>query len=118
MCWQDLHTTGIVWTEQRLSSNGGYTNAVIQTLNAAAAVTGNTTSTQSVLISYFGRLQYGFRDKYFLSASLRSDGSSRFGANTQYGTFPSASLKWIVTDEDFMNGISFISDLKLELLMG
>src|SRR6185436_1688563 len=101
-----------------LSSNGGYTSAVIQTLNAAAAVTGNTTSTQSVLISYFGRLQYGFKDKYFLSASLRRDGSSRFGANTQYGTFPSASLKWIMSDEDFMRSVSFISDLRLRASYG
>jgi len=101
-----------------LSSNGGYTSAVIQTLNAAAAVTGNTTSTQSVLISYFGRLQYGFKDKYFLSASLRRDGSSRFGSNTQYGTFPSASLKWVMSDEEFMRSISFISDLKLRASYG
>ena len=101
-----------------LSSNGGYTSAVIQTLNAAAAVTGNTTSTQSVLISYFGRLQYGYKDKYFLTASLRRDGSSRFGANTQFGTFPSASLKWIVTDEGFMRSLSFISDLRVRASYG
>ena len=101
-----------------LSSSGGYTSAVIQTLNAAAAVTGNTTSTQNVLTSFFGRLQYGYKDKYFLAASLRSDGSSRFGANTKYGTFPSVSLKWVVSDEDFMNGISFISDLKIRASYG
>jgi hypothetical protein len=70
-----------------LSSNGGYTSAVIQTLNSAAAVTGNTTSTQNVLTSFFGRLQYGYKDKYFLAASLRSDGSSRFGANTNMVRF-------------------------------
>jgi TonB-linked SusC/RagA family outer membrane protein len=96
-----------------MSSNGGYTSAVIQTLNAAAAVTGNTTSSQSVLLSYFGRLQYGFRDKYFLSGSLRRDGSSRFGINNQYGTFPSASAKWVVTEENFMRSLHFISDLGL-----
>lgn len=101
-----------------LNSSGGYTSAVIQTLNAAAAVTGNTTSTENVLTSYFGRLQYGYRDKYFLAASLRRDGSSRFGANTKYGTFPSVSLKWVVTDENFMKGISFISDLKLRVSYG
>jgi len=48
-----------------MSSNGGFTSAVIQTLNAAAAVTGNTTSSQSVLISYFSRLQYAYKEKYF-----------------------------------------------------
>ena len=101
-----------------LSSNGGFTSAAIQTLNAAAAVTGNTTSTQNVLISYFSRLQYGFKDKYFLSASLRRDGSSRFGINNQYGIFPSASLKWIVTEEDFMKGNKVLSDLRLRASFG
>ena len=101
-----------------MSSNGGYTSAVIQTLNAAAAVTGNTTSTQSVLLSYFGRLQYGFKDKYFLTASLRRDGSSRFGLNNQYGTFPSASLKWIASDEQFMKAVPVICDLKIRASYG
>ena len=101
-----------------MSSNGGYTSAVIQTLNAAAAVTGNTTSTQSVLISYFSRLQYGFKDKYFLSASIRRDGSSRFGINNQFGTFPSASVKWVVTEERFMSALPVISDFKLRASYG
>ena len=101
-----------------ISSSGGYTSAAIQTLNAAAAVTGNTTSTQSVLISYFGRLQYGYKDKYILSGSLRRDGSSRFGVNNQFGIFPSASLKWIITEENFMKAIPVISDLKLRASYG
>ena len=100
---------GLAYNSDRLdqsaiSSSGGYTSASIQTLNDAVAVTGNTTSTQSVLISYFGRLQYGFRDKYFFAGSIRRDGSSRFGVNNQFGTFPSVSLKWIVTEENFMRG--------------
>jgi len=102
----------------QLNSSGGYTSAVIQTLNAAAAVTGNTTATKSVLISYFSRLQYGYKDKYLFSASLRKDGSSRFGINNQYGIFPSASVKWIVSDESFMKSIPVISDLKLRATYG
>ena len=101
-----------------LTSSGGFTNAVVQTLSAAAAVTGNTTSTQNVLISYFGRLQYSFKNKYLLSASLRRDGSSRFGINNKYGVFPSASVKWIVTDENFMKGQSAISDFKIRASYG
>jgi len=101
-----------------INSNGGFTSAVIQTINAAAAVVlnpaaGTNGSSQSVLISYFGRVQYGYRDKYLLTASLRSDGSSRFGVNNQFGTFPSASLRWIVTQENFMRSLSFISDLSI-----
>ena len=101
-----------------MSSNGGYTSAVIQTLNAAAAVTGNTTSTQSVLLSAFGRLQYGYEDKYLLTASIRRDGSSRFGINDQYGIFPSASLAWVMTRENFMRAIPAISYLKLRASFG
>jgi hypothetical protein len=71
-----------------ISSNGGFTSAVIQTLNAAAGVTGNTQSTKNVLISFFSRLQYAYKEKYLLLASLRRDGSSKVGANNYYETFP------------------------------
>ncbi|MBC7889779.1 MAG: TonB-dependent receptor [Ferruginibacter sp.] len=101
-----------------MSSNGGFNSAVIQTLSSAVAVTGNTQSNQNVLISYFGRLQYGYKDKYLLSASLRRDGSSRFGIFNLFGVFPSASLKWIASDEKFMKAIPVISDLKLRVSYG
>ncbi|MEO7045804.1 MAG: TonB-dependent receptor [Ferruginibacter sp.] len=101
-----------------MSSNGGFTSAVIQTLNAAAAVTGNTTSTKSILISYFGRVLYNYKSKYYVSGSLRRDGSSRFGINNQFGIFPSASLKWIATQENFMQGVPVISDLSLRASYG
>lgn len=104
--------------QSTLSSVGGYTNSIIQTLNAAANVSGNTTGTKSVLVSYFTRVQYGYRDKYLLSASIREDGSSRFGANTKYGIFPSGSVAWRVTQEDFMKNVSVISDLKLRVSYG
>jgi TonB-linked SusC/RagA family outer membrane protein len=97
----------------QLNSSGGYTSAVIQTLNAAAAVTGNTNSTKNVLISYLSRVQYGYKDKYLLTASLRRDGSSRFGINNQNGIFPSASVAWRVIDENFLKSVPVISDLKL-----
>jgi TonB-linked SusC/RagA family outer membrane protein len=101
-----------------ISSNGGFTSAVIQTLNAAAAVTGNTTSSQSVLISYFSRLQYAYRGKYLLSASIRRDGTSRAGINNQFAVFPAASFAWRVSEEHFMRAIPVLSDLKLRLSFG
>ncbi len=101
-----------------LSSNGGFTSAVIQTLNAAAAVTGNTTSSQSVLISYFSRLQYAYKGKYLLLASVRRDGTSRAGVNNQFATFPAASLGWRISEENFMKGLPVISDLKLRISFG
>lgn len=101
-----------------MSSNGGFTSAVIKTLSAAAAVTGNTTSTQNVLISFFSRVNYGFKNKYFLTASVREDGSSRFGINNQFGFFPAASLKWVLSEENFMNAIPAFSNLQLRVSYG
>ncbi len=101
-----------------IASVGGYTSSVIQTLSAAAATTGSTSSAQSVLISYFSRVQYGYKDKYLLSASLRTDGSSRFGQNNKYGVFPSASLGWRVIEEGFMKALPAVSDLKLRVSYG
>lgn len=97
----------------RINSSNGYTNDYITTLNGASAITGLTGEARNVLISYFGRLQYGYDGKYLLSASLRRDGSSRFGQNTRWGWFPSASVGWRISEEAFMRNISWISDLKL-----
>lgn len=104
--------------QSSLSSVGGYTSSVIQTLSAATSTTGSTSSTKSVLISYFSRVQYDYKDKYLLSASLRSDGSSRFGVNNQYGIFPSASLGWRLIEENFMKKVPAVSDLKIRVSYG
>lgn len=102
----------------RLESDGGFVNGVVTTLNAAAGVKGYTTETKDVLLSYFGRIQYGYNSKYLLSASLRRDGSSRFGKNTKWGWFPSASLGWRISDENFMKNLSVISNLKFRASFG
>ena len=67
-----------------------------------------TTTTQS----FFGRLDYQFNDKYILGATIRRDGTSVFAPGHQYGNFPSVSLAWRISQEDFMKGISWINDLK------
>ncbi|MCX2477719.1 TonB-dependent receptor [Pedobacter sp. MC2016-15] len=101
-----------------MSSVGGYTNATIQTLNYAAGVRGATGATKNVLLSYFSRAQYSFKSKYLLSASIRTDGSSRFGANNKYGLFPAGSIGWRISEEAFMKQIPVISDLKLRATYG
>ncbi len=63
--------------------------------------------------SYFGRLSYDFKERYLLTAVLRRDGSSNFGPNNRYATFPSLSAGWIVSQEDFMSSIPQINYLKL-----
>ncbi|MDR1667312.1 MAG: TonB-dependent receptor [Bacteroidales bacterium] len=65
------------------------------------------------LISFFGRVHYGYAGKYMATATVRRDGSSKFGANHKWGLFPSVSAAWGVTQEDFLKEISWINDLKL-----
>ncbi len=72
----------------------------------------------SALISYFTRVQYDFQDKYLLSASIRRDGSSKFGSANQWGIFPAGSVAWKISRENFMKDITFISDLKLRASYG
>jgi len=63
--------------------------------------------------SFFGKLDYSFNDRYILGASIRRDGSSLFYPGHQWGTFPSVSAAWRVSQEDFLKGVSWINDLKL-----
>ncbi len=71
------------------------------------------------LVSYFGKVNYTYADRYMGSLTIRRDGSSRFGKNNQYGTFPSASLGWRITQEDFMKSTaSWLDDLKLRYSWG
>lgn len=68
--------------------------------------------------SFFGRMNYGFQDKYLLTATLRADGSSRFGENNKYGYFPSVALGWNISKEDFMADSEVFSNLKLRASWG
>lgn len=63
--------------------------------------------------SYFGQVKYTFNEKYIIGGVLRRDGSSRFGANNRYGVFPAVSAAWRISAEPFMQGISWITDLKI-----
>ncbi|TAE26860.1 MAG: TonB-dependent receptor [Cytophagales bacterium] len=69
-------------------------------------------------VSYFGRINYAFKDKYLLEASLRTDGSSRFGPGNRWATFPSVSVGWVVSDEGFMKRIPAIAFMKLRASYG
>ena len=72
----------------------------------------------NTLIALFGRVNYNYADKYLVSASLRREGSSRFGKNNKWGLFPAVSLGWRVAGEEFMEEVSSVNDLKLRLGFG
>jgi iron complex outermembrane receptor protein len=81
---------------------------------------GNVTSSKNEykLISFFARGHYSYADKYMLTATIRRDGSSKFGANNKWGLFPSVSAAWGITQEDFLKESPWISDLKFRVGYG
>tara|TARA_R110002020_G_scaffold264813_3_gene479532 strand:+ start:10852 stop:13884 length:3033 start_codon:yes stop_codon:yes gene_type:complete len=101
-------------TSSGLSGNGQ--NALTNDVRELQGIENQTTSsnrTEYALISYIGRANYDYNQKYLISASIRRDGGSRFGPNNKWGVFPSVSAGWRVSQENFMKGISAISDLKI-----
>ena len=98
----------------------GFTNEIVRTLNSENNLItfANTTIEEWALVSFIGRINYNYKNKYFLTATLRSDGSSRFGENNRFGAFPSVSAGWAIADESFMQGFSGISELKLRASYG
>jgi len=77
------------------------------------------TSTQFKLLSYFGKAEYDYDGRYLASATIRRDGSSRFGKNNRFGTFPAVSAGWRISQEKFvLDKAAFISDLKLRASWG
>lgn len=72
----------------------------------------------SRLISFYGRANYGFDSKYLVTATIRRDGSSKFGINNRWGVFPSGSVAWRISQENFMKNFTFIDDLKLRASYG
>ncbi len=73
---------------------------------------------EHTLISYYGRLNYSFNDKYFLTGTIRTDGSSRFNPNNRWSVFPSGSFAWKIKEEGFLKNSRVVSDLKLRLGYG
>ncbi|MFT4202567.1 MAG: TonB-dependent receptor [Chitinophagaceae bacterium] len=92
----------------------GFATATIPTLNAATSnYSVSTSRNEWTVASFFGRLNYSYKERYLLTASLRGDGSSRSGYDHRWGTFPTVSAGWRVSDEDFMKNVTAISDLKI-----
>ena len=77
-----------------------------------------TSYSESSMTSYAARLNYGYKGRYLLTATIRRDGSSKFTKDNRWGTFPSAAAAWRITEEPFMQNISWLSNLKLRLAYG
>lgn len=83
-----------------------------ETFRITNSVTGNR------LASYIGRVNYSLLDKYLITATLRADGSSRFGANNRFGYFPSTALAWKMSNENFLKEVDFLTSLKFRASWG
>ncbi|WKV12798.1 SusC/RagA family TonB-linked outer membrane protein [Marivirga harenae] len=92
----------------------GLASGKLKTLNSTATPQGvGGFYTEYSFLSYIGQLNYDYDNKYFFTASIRRDGSSRFGADNRYANFWSVGGSYRIIEEDFLDGLSFISDLKL-----
>ena len=97
-----------------------YPNNLVPTLSAVSGIItdGSASSGAWSLVSYLGRVNYNFDSKYYMTASIRTDGSSRFGADKKYGLFPSAAVAWRLSDEKFLKNIKPLNELKFRASYG
>ncbi len=105
------------WSSSYLYGTG-FADDAIRTLNAATSFTGNTHEENWSMVSYLGRLNYSFQDKYLFTGTLRSDGCSRFGSDNRWGIFPSGSAGWFISKEKFFPELSWLQNLKLRVSYG
>jgi len=111
---QESNWEGIEGVRKNFVSND------VQELNAGEATTATNGGYKgsNALASYFARAMYSFAGKYMLTATFRADGSSNFGPNKRWGYFPSVSVAWRISNENFMQNLQFVSNLKLRLGYG
>lgn len=98
--------------------SGSFPNDLVHTLNAGKVSSGSTSAQDWSLISYLARANYSLRDKYLITAAIRTDGSSRFGANNRWGYFPSGSIAWRMSEEAFLQNVHWLDNLKVRLSYG
>lgn len=105
-------------TEQTILTSAGFSNDLIQTIPGANLTGGEMVEFEESLLSYLSRVNYTLKDRYLLTASVRTDGSSKFGPDTKYGIFPAVSAGWMVSQEDFFPANSPINNLKVRASYG
>lgn len=99
-------------------SGSGFPNDDFKLIASASSTSGTAYNSANGLASFFGRINYDYAKKYFLSLSLRRDGSSKFSSGNKWGTFPSVGLGWQLKEEQFLKGAHWIQSLKLRASYG
>lgn len=128
--WNDKHHLNIVggWSMESSQDATRYSMGAKQfpnnflkgwTINDATPTTFTATyNTDDHLVSYFARVEYGYDSRYLIHASLRRDGSSRFGKNRKWGTFPAVSAAWRLSNEHFWNSSWIVNQAKIRMSYG
>lgn len=101
-----------------IDASGQRPDNSIQTIQGVSNPIGSSSLSENTLISYVGRLNYEYAGKYLLGATVRRDGSSKFAPDRKWGSFPSLSLGWRISEEPFMKDIKAISELKIRGSIG
>lgn len=112
------YTAQKVRTSTESITANNFPNDNVQTLNAGTVTDGSTFISEYSLISQLARVTYDFENKYSLMASVRRDGSSRFGSNNRYGVFPAVSVGYRISEESFFPKGNLVNDLKLRASWG
>ncbi|WP_017257243.1 TonB-dependent receptor [Pedobacter arcticus] len=113
--YQDFLNTGLS------AGSSGFLSDIFETYDLSAGSVANVPGSsyiKSVLLSYLGRVNYNYDDKYLATVSLRRDGSSRYSEGSKWGYFPSGALAWRASNEEFLKGNEIISDLKVRTSFG
>lgn len=120
------HNLGITALQSIQRDNFDYNNSSVQGVpaesqqfynegNASLVLGVGSNLIQWTINSFMGRINYDYKDKYLVTATLRRDGSSRFGENTKYGNFPGIALAWNINNEDFLKSVSWLDQLKVRV---
>lgn len=107
-------TNELTWVLAEDFPNDNFTNIE----NAASITGGSSSETNYSFLSFFARANYDYLGKYLATVSFRADGSSRFGTNNRFGYFPAVSAGWVLTEEEFLSDVEFLSFLKLRASYG
>ncbi len=112
---------GIQFSSGESTSSYGNTSeqSVSESVNAPQPLIGGSSNYSAyAILSYFSRVSYIFNEKYLINASIRTDGSSKFGENNKWGVFPSAGIGWTFSNEPFLEGLSFLTFGKFRASIG
>lgn len=112
------NTINTVLSQGTSATGTGFASNDLKAVSVASVRSGSSYQNKSKLASFFGKINYTYNNRYTVDASLRADGSSKFGTNNRWGYFPSGGITWRAGQEDFVRNLRFFDELKLRASIG